>query len=448
MSENRQPDARTTALAAIEAFEKSGAWTDAYLAQAIRRNGLDSRSAALASRLTAGVLQNRTLLDFYVARFSSMPIERMERRVRCILRLGAYQICFLDRIPVRAAVDEAVKQTRDWAAAPRAAGMVNAILRAIAREKDRLPEPVGETAEETMALRYSHPLWLVRLLLQRLSMEETEAFLAADNEPAPLCAQVNTLKTDTETLRSTLEAEGVTVSSHPLLPDALLLERVGPLERLTAWKQGLFNIQDAAARMAVLAAELRPGMRVLDACAAPGGKSLAAAVAMKNEGRITACDIHPRKLAQVLPAAERLGVTCLETLEADGRNFNPDWENAFDRVLADVPCSGLGTIRKKPEIRYKDPGLMEGLPAVQSALLDNLCRYVRPGGVLLYATCTIRREENEAIVDRFLAEHTTFSSEAFALPEPIGPVEGGRMTFWPQRHGTDGFFVARLRRQA
>ncbi len=444
MSRMPEPDARATALFALEAYEKSGAWTDAYLAEAIRRNGLDGRSAALASRLTAGVLQNRTLLDFYLARFSSMPLKKMDRGVLCILRLGAYQLCFLDRIPAHAVVNEAVKQVRTYAA-PRAAGMVNAILRAMIRGP--LPEIEGKTPEERLALRYSHPLWLVRELYERIGEDGTEAFLSADNQPAALCAQVNTLKTDTPALRSALEAEGVTVSAHPILTDALYLEHTGPLERLTAWREGGFYIQDAAARLSVTAAQPEPGFRVLDACAAPGGKSLAAAIAMKNEGIVTSCDIHPKKLARIVPSANRLGITCIQTEQADGREFRPEWEAAFDLVLADVPCSGLGTIRKKPEIRYKDPAQLESLPEIQAALLDNLSRYVCPGGVLLYSTCTVLERENEAVVNEFLRRDPAFCQEPFDLPEPIGRAEAGMLTFWPHLHGTDGFFAAKLRRR-
>jgi len=203
-------------------------------------------------------------------------------------------------------------------------------------------------------------------------------------------------------------------------------------------------VQDAAARCATLAAEIKPGMRVLDVCAAPGGKSFSAAFAMQNSGQIVACDLHENKLKRIREGAERLGVTCIETAAADGRVFRPAWEGAFDAVLCDVPCSGLGIIRKKPDIRYKDPSALAALPPIQRAILANAARYVRPGGVLLYSTCTILPEENEGVTDAFLTEQDRFTYEPFTLP--IGPTDG-RVTLWPQRHGTDGFYLAKLRRK-
>ena len=216
--------------------------------------------------------------------------------------------------------------------------------------------------------------------------------------------------------------------------------------RLAAFQEGRFYIQDAGARLAVLAAGPEPGTRVLDACAAPGGKSFAAAIAMEDRGEVLSCDIHPHKKKLIEAGAKRLGLTCVQAGVLDARSRKPGYENAFDLVMADVPCSGLGIIRKKPDIRYKDPAPLEGLPAVQRAILDNVSAYVRPGGVLLYCTCTLLPRENGEVVDAFLDAHPDFQPEAFSLPAPIGPVEGGRLTLWPHIHGTDGFYIAKLRR--
>ena len=207
----------------------------------------------------------------------------------------------------------------------------------------------------------------------------------------------------------------------------------------------IFFVQDAAARCVTLAAWIAPGMRVLDVCAAPGGKSFSAAFAMRGEGEIVACDLHENKLKRIRTGAERLGLACIDTETADGRVFRPAWEGAFDAVLCDVPCSGLGIIRKKPDVRYKDPSTLSALPPIQRAILANAARYVRPGGVLLYSTCTVLPEENEGVTDAFLSENDHFAYESFPLP--VGPADG-RVTLWPQRHGTDGFYFAKMRRNA
>ena len=214
---------------------------------------------------------------------------------------------------------------------------------------------------------------------------------------------------------------------------------------MPAFQKGWFQVQDAAARAAALAAGVKPGDRMLDVCAAPGGKSFAAAMLMEDRGEIVACDIHRHKLALMENGAERLGLACIRTELADGRETREEWLEGFDAVLCDVPCSGLGIIRKKPDIRYKDPAQLAGLPRVQSAILENAARYVKPGGTLLYATCTILTEENRGVTDAFLADHAAFHRESFALPGWVEENDGS-LTLWPQRHGTDGFYICKMRK--
>lgn len=432
--------AREVALNCLIACEKQGAWSDGYLRNAIRQARLDGRDAGLCTRLVFGVQQNRLLLDWYLARFSSVKPEKMEPPVREALRLGLYQLLFMDRIPVHAAVNESVALTRKRSRNPRSAALVNAVLRAVERAREEgLPQP------EELSVRYSHPEWLVRELTNAVGPEEIEALLAADNGEPPIQAQVNTLKATVEETAAELTAAGVTVRPHPWLPDCLELEDTGNLEGLDAFQNGTIYIQDAAARLAVLAAGPEPGMAVLDACAAPGGKSFAAAIAMGDSGSICSCDIHPHKQALIEQGANRLGIRSITAAVMDGKTFDPELAGRFDLVIADVPCSGLGIIRKKPDIRYKDPEPLGGLPGVQRAILENVSRYVRPGGVLLYATCTLLRRENEAVVSWFLDKDTNFTLEPFTLPGPVGASEG-MVTLWPHRHGTDGFFFAKLRR--
>ena len=431
--------AREAALRTLIACEKQDAWADGFLKRTLHEGGLNRRDAALATRLTFGVVQKRMLLDWYIDRFAK---GKLDLTVRSTLRLGAYQLLFLDRVPARAAVDESVKLTRKFCKNPGAAGLVNAVLRNIERNKADLTPP------EDLSVRYSHPQWLVDLFLQRLGPEGTRMLLEHHNGEVPTMAQANTCRAAVGEVLETLSAAGIEAQPHPWLPDCLTLQGTGSLEQLEEFQQGLFYIQDAAARLAVMAADPKPGMRVLDICAAPGGKSFAAAIAMGDEGEIISCDIHPHKQELIRKGAQRLGLNSIRAVTQNGKERVSEWESSFDFVITDVPCSGLGIIRKKPDIRYKDPKPMAGLPSIQKAILDNACAYVKPGGVLLYSTCTLLERENEAIVRNFIEEHHEFVLEKLELPGPVGTAEEGYVTLWPHIHGTDGFFIAKLRRNA
>ena len=435
--------ARETAVLTLAACEKQGAWSDGHLKHAIRAQGLDRRDAALATRLCYGVLQNRLLLDWRLARLCSMKLEKLEIKVLCSLRVAAYQLLFLDKIPPSAAVNEAVELAKRHSRNPRAAGLVNGVLRSLLREEE--PEIRGEDEVDTLSIRHSHPRWLVEEFVELLGMGGTEALLSADNQQPPTTAQVNTPQTSREKLMDELREAGVEAEPHPWLPNCLLLTGTGDLERLDAFRRGDFYVQDAASRLAVMAADPRPGQRVLDCCAAPGGKSFAAAMAMENRGELVSCDIHPHKIKLLEAGRDRLGLSIVTPTLQNAAQTREDWVEGFDTVLTDVPCSGLGIIRKKPDIRYKDPEPLKGLPKVQRGILDNCARYVRPGGALVYSTCTLLPRENDEIVDGFLAGHPDFEAEPFDLAH-LG-TQPGRMTFWPHIHGTDGFFVAKLRRK-
>ena len=441
-------DAREVALLTLNACQRQGGWSDGQLKKQLAAAGLDSRDAALATQLCFGVLQNRLLLDFYLSKFSNIPLKRMEGKVIQALRLGAYQMLFLDRIPHSAAVNSAVELTRAHCKNPRAAGMVNGILRSLERSLTHLPAIPNTNPVSYLSILYSHPEWIVKEFCMTLGTEEGARLLAADNRQSPVTVMVNTLRGNSEQVRARLEAQGVQVNPHPWLSDCLILTKTGDLEGLEAFQEGLFYVQDPASRLAVEAAGVEPGMRVLDCCAAPGGKSFAAGIAMKNRGEILSCDIHPHKKNLIRAGAQRLSLSIVTALTADGKVFRPEWDGAFDLVLVDAPCSGLGVIRKKPDIRDKDPEQLGGLPQVQRDILSNAARYVKPGGTLLYSTCTLLRRENEEVVRWFLDGERTFAAEAFSLPGPVGDVPEGMVTLYPHRHGTDGFFICRMRRTA
>lgn len=427
--------ARSAALRALLRCEKNGAWSGAVIDSALREQALESRDAALAARLCLGVLQNDRYLDYQIDRLSRGSLEP---RVRSILRLGAYQLLFLDKVPDHAAVSETVQLCRS-VGLDRAAGLVNAVLRRLASEKDKLPLIPGEGTAEYLSTRWSHPLWLAEKLIAERGYAFAEDFFRANNEPAPLCIQVNRLRVSPEDYIRALERAEIPYRAFPELPGCLELEG-GKVTELPGFEEGLFYVQDRAARCAAEAAEVKPGMRVLDACAAPGGKSFAAAIAAGGESEILACDIHEKKLRLIESGAKRLGIGCIRTRCMDARSFEPAFEGAFDRVLADVPCSGLGVIRKRPEIRRKSETEIAALPEIQAAILDNLALYVKPDGLLLYSTCTVLREENREQIRRFLETRPDFQIESCAY------FTEGLYEFWPQKDGTDGFFAARLRR--
>ncbi len=427
--------ARDSALQVLIACRKNGAWMDAALKQQLGKDRLDRRDAALATRLCACVMQNRLLLDEWIGRYLKGKRSDLQPVVLDVLRLAVCQLRFFDKLPPSAVVDEAVKQTKRLAN-QRAAGLVNGLLRNMLRDPSRLTLPTD------LPLRYSHPKELVELLRENVGAERLEALLESHNQAPAVCVQVNRLRTDAEALRESLAAEGMEAQPHPWLPDCLLVSG-GGIEQSTAFRDGLFYVQDPAAKLAVLALDPEPGEHILDCCAAPGGKSFAAAIRMENRGSVTACDIHPHKIQLLEAGAARLGIACLSAQERDASVPNPEWAGRFDRILADVPCSGLGVIRKKPDIRYKDLGPTERLPEVQRRILEAQATHLRPGGTLVYATCTILRRENEAVVEAFLAEHPTFSPVPLELPG-IGRVESGMKTLLPCVEGTDGFFFAKL----
>ena len=439
-------DAREAALLTLNTCQRQGGWSDGALKKQLAAGGLEGREAALATQLCFGVVQNEMLLDFYISKFSNIPLRRMESKVIQALRLGLYQMLFLSKIPQSAAVNCSVELTRTHCKNPRAPGMVNAILRSLQRNLNQLPTIPQNDLAEYFSILYSHPVWLVEELLPLLGSEGTAEFLQANNSQPPMTAMVNTTKAAAQEATELLAEQGVEVTPHPWLENCLILNKTGNLERLDAYGKGFFYVQDPASRLMALASGAAPGMRVLDMCAAPGGKSFAAAIQMDNQGEVISCDLHPHKKKLIQAGADRLGLSIIKPMTADGKVRREEWVSAFDLVLVDAPCSGLGVIRKKPDIRYKDPKPLEDLPQVQQAILENAAGYVKPGGVLMYSTCTILPRENGEIVSAFLEKHPEFVREAFELPGAAGRVEAGEITLWPQVHQTDGFFICKLRK--
>lgn len=430
--------AREAAVFALERTRRDGAWSSALSDAMKTKYDLDSRSLSLAVSISLGVLQNTALLDYYID-LNSKSASKIEPKVRDIMRSGAYQLIFMDKIPASAAVNESVALCKKLGYS-RASGFCNAVLRKIASCADKLPEPPGKGTAKYLSVKYSHPQQLAQYIVDRRGYDAAEAFLAADNTIPDTCLQVNTLKITPDELMARLLAESIPCSMHPWLPNCIVT--AGSVSSMPGFDEGLFYVQDPAAKCAVLAAALEPGMYVLDSCAAPGGKSFAAAIAMQNEGSIDSCDLHDKKIRLISEGAQRLGLSCINAFSHDARE---QFYRQYDAIIADVPCSGYGVIRKKPEIRYKPLEDSASMPAIQAAILENLSQYVKPGGVIVYSTCTVLECENEDVVKAFLRAHAEFSAEGFTLPNGETAADG-YITFWPDIHGTDGFFVSKLRR--
>ena len=430
--------AREAAVFALERTRRDGAWSSALSDAMKTKYDLDSRSLSLAVSISLGVLQSTALLDYYID-LNSKSASKIEPKVRDIMRSGAYQLIFMDKIPASAAVNESVALCKKLGYS-RASGFCNAVLRKIASCSDKLPEPPGKGTAQYLSVKYSHPRQLAQYIIDRRGYDAAEAFLAADNTIPDTCLQVNTLKITPDELMARLLAESIPCSMHPWLPNCIVT--AGSVSSMPGFDEGLFYVQDPAAKCAVLAAALEPGMYVLDSCAAPGGKSFAAAIAMRNEGSIDSCDLHDKKIRLISEGAQRLGLSCINAFSHDARE---QFYRQYDAIIADVPCSGYGVIRKKPEIRYKLLEDSASMPAIQAAILENLSQYVKPGGVIVYSTCTVLERENEDVVKAFLRAHAEFSAEVFTLPNGETAADG-YITFWPDIHGTDGFFVSKLRR--
>ncbi len=434
--------ARETALEVLIACRKEGGWSNSLLKEYTARDRLDRRDAALAARLCYGVLQNRGKLDFYLQQLLTGKLKDLHPLVRDILHMGLYQLYEMDKIPDSAVVNTSVELAKKYCKKQRfAPGLVNGVLRSAVRAGDSRREP--KNLEDI----YSHPKPLIDLLEGYVGRDRLEPMLKANNSTPKTVAQVNTLRTDMAALQQRLISEGVEAVPHGWMENALVLSGTGALEQLPSFREGLYYVQDAAAKLSVLCAQLTSGQRVLDCCAAPGGKSFAAAMAMGGSGSILSCDVHPHKIDLIAAGARRLGLENITPRLQDATRQVEQWVGQMDTVICDVPCSGLGIIRKKPDIRYKDLSQLAQLPGLQLQILQNQAAYVRPGGLLLYSTCTLVRAENEGLVARFLEENKDFCLEPLPLPEVFPQNTSGMLALVPGEYDTDGFFIARLRRK-
>ena len=431
---------RALALSLLLRCEHDNLYSNLILDTAIRRNTLSDADRGLLTALVYGVLEKKLTLDYLIAALSDRPVDGLDAEVRILLRMGLYQLRFMDRIPAHAALNETVSL-----APKRSRGYVNALLRRYTREGEQIALPDREREPLAyLSVAYSFPVALCERFVGIFGFARAERELCAIDRTPPLTLRINTCRTSVDELSARLTAAGATVSPALHAPHALRLEGGNPTA-LPGFDTGDFFVQDEASQVCVEAVDAREGMRVLDICACPGSKSFGMAINMKNKGSLAAFDLHRNKLSLIEKGASRLGLTNITVAARDGRDFDPALEGVADCVLCDVPCSGFGVLAKKPEIRYKDLSDIARLPDIQLDILENACRYVKSGGVLVYSTCTLLPEENENNVARFLARHPEFSLCDFTVGDLTS--EGGMLTLTPDEHGTDGFFVAKLTKE-
>jgi len=433
----------------LERIRRTRAYADLALHGALARSDLPAPDRALATELVYGTLRWRGSLDFALSEVLDRDLAKLEPVVLSILRTAAYQLVRTDRIPVSAAVDQAVRCTRA-AGAARAAGLVNAVLRRMAESRDRIawPElekdPIGHL---THAL--SLPRWMAERWVEQFGVEEAAALARASNEVPPRAVRANRRRVDVDALLAALLPEHPGARRCRHAPDGIVLEQRGHPGSDPLFLSGQYTIQDEASQLVVELLDPQPGERVLDACSAPGAKATAIAERVGDAGTVVALDRHPRRLGLVRRDARRLGVPCIETHERDASRPLTDlgW---FDRVLVDAPCSGLGTLRRNPDARWRiQPRDVERLAGVQAGILRQAASVLRPGGTLVYSTCTILHEENQHVLEAFLSASPEFRrTPREGLPEAVRPliVENGSMRTLPHRHEMDGFFAARIQR--
>jgi 16S rRNA (cytosine967-C5)-methyltransferase len=436
---------RETALSILCRAE-DGIFVDTPLAEARQR--LDARDSAFLLELVYGVLRNRALLDWTLDRFSAQPVEKTDVWTRNILRLGAYQMLFLDRVPVSAAVNTAVELAKEHG---NKHGYVNGLLRGLDRKRSTITYPESGDPVVRLSMLYSHPAWLVKRWVSRYGAEATETLLLANNHPALLTIRTNTLKTTRAVLRAALEAEGVQVSETTRSPVGLdILSSPQWLRTLQAYRDGWFMVQDQAAQLISLLLTPQPGETIMDACAAPGGKATHLAELMNDRGTVVALELDASRISKIRENSRRLGTTIISPMQGDASKYQA---GVFDRVLIDAPCSGLGVLRRHPDGRWnKAERTVNEHTVLQRRILENCASLLKPGGTLVYATCTTEPEENDDVVSWFLAGPG--SSFKIDDPRPFLPQSaaaivdaGGAFRTFPQAPEMDGFFGVRMVRK-
>ncbi len=413
---------RKFAVKALIKIENEASYSNLTLNSLFADSEISGSDKALATRLVYGVLERKITLDYVLGNFIKTPLKKVQVFSLMSLRIALYQIMFMDKIPQSAAVNESVKLVKQ-SKESRNSGFVNAVLRNILRSETFLPN--GESISD-LSIIYSCPKEIIESFIKDYGIESTKELLKSSLEPAPLTIRVNTLKTDIDTFKKNIGVECVDTT----LIGGLILKQGIDVAKNQLYKDGHFYVQDLASQTVVSVLSPKANERMLDMCSAPGGKSFSSAVLMENKGEIISCDLYDHKCRLIKASAKRLGLSIIKPIVCDATVFDGDL-GLFDCVLCDVPCSGLGIIRRKPEIKYKNFDEFDNLPQIQLAILENAKNYLKNNGRILYSTCTLRKAENDNIVNEFLAKNPEFQLKY-------------SHTFMPHIDGTDGFYCALL----
>ncbi len=421
------PNPREVALLALYEIEYGGAYSNMAVKDALKKLD-DSRDKGLVTQLVYGVVRRKLTLDYIISKYSKVKIKKLSKYVLLILRMGVYQLYFTDKIPESAAVNESVKLAKKYSG--KSSGFVNGILHSVIRGKETLEYPKDKI--EYLSVKYSFPEEIVELLWDTGFCEE---LLESLNDEPETTVRVSALKK--EELETPMEAS-------PIYSGARILKGTDIAEN-PDYREGRIIPQDIAAMMASIALSPKSGETVIDMCAAPGGKTTHLAELMENKGKVYAFDIHPHKIEIIKKNAERMGISIIDAKLGDGCRLQEEFLEKADKVLCDVPCSGLGIIRRKPDIKWNKDDIEE-LPEIQYKILENAAKYLKVGGELVYSTCTILKRENEDVINRFLEENKKFELSEITLPGKLQRENKGYITLYPNIDGTDGFFISKIKR--
>lgn len=439
MDKNNLSKPRKAVVELLIKVDENKAYSNILLDDTLKKNDFDSRDKKFITALFYGVLEQKITLDAVIYDFLNEPNKELPSQVMNNLRAALYQILYMNSVPDSAAVNQAVKIAKSFRK-PLNVSLINALLRNFIRKGKKLP--CRDTKEENLSLEYSCPLWLVKKWLDEYGEEVCMQLLETSMGQAPISVKANTLKLPIEDIERILTDDGFKCEKVDIVDDALRIYGSGSIENSKAYKTGLVHVQDISSQICCKCLDAKPGDTVLDICSAPGGKAFTISENMKNKGLVMAFDLHENRVKLIRKGAERLGLSIITADTNNGKVFNPDLPLA-DRVLCDVPCSGLGVIRRKPEIKYKEPKDFERLPEIQYDILETSSRYVKVGGTLVYSTCTISKNENYCVVKKFLENNADF--EAGVLPEFL-ETKKNYISITPGKFNSDGFFIAIFKR--
>lgn len=446
-------NARHLAVELLTRVEAEKAYSNLLLDKLLKQSGLERLDAAFATELVYGTLQRQLTIDYYLQKFVTKGWGKLEPWVRNLLRISFYQLYYLDRVPAHAAINEAVELAKRLGHRG-ISGMVNGVLRNVERQKSSLEIPDNLPTVKRLSLTYSHPEWMIKQWIKLYGEGETERICKANNEPPHVSIRVNRGKRSREELVAELQEQGVDASPSPLSSSGIVVKQAGNMADTDWYREGVFSIQDESSMLVGEAVDPKPGMTVLDCCAAPGGKTTHLAELMNDQGTVIGCDIHEHKEALIRKQAHRLGLASIQTLAGDARTLSDRFPaESFDRVLLDAPCSGLGVIRRKPDLKWaKQAEEVKALSRIQAELLEAVHPLVKPGGFLIYSTCTIAAEENEKQISSFLSKHQEFVLSPFpaalsSVEQRTGARSEGMLQLLPHHYNSDGFFICRLQKR-